>query len=175
LNPWRIDLERTQKCFRHVEALLLQHAMHLVRIVRAPEEDDQHRATDYVVEVQGGRVAVRHRFGTSFRDWTIRAKRGDNTETELAKLRAGHAHRYLYLWHDATGARCEDWALIDLDLARASGLLAHDWPLTTNADKTTAFISIPIPAVRDRGALLASSRAESDPWQPRNDFEIGPR
>jgi hypothetical protein len=138
--------------------------MHLVRVVRAAEEDDQHRATDYVVEIRGGYVAVRHRFDTPFRDWTIRAELRSGTETELAKLRGGHAHRYLYLWHDADGTRLEDYVLIDLDRVRESGLLEREWPEKWNTDNMSSFIYIPIPDVRECGALLASSRSDFDLW-----------
>ena len=128
--------------------------MHLLDVRIADAEADLKRATDFVVTVIGGDVAVRiRRTRCAFRDWTVRARRDTGADTELAKLQAGYARWYLYCWQSTTGSIGE-WILVDLDEVRRQGILAEPRRLIDNYDGTY-FVAIPATELCERGLLVA--------------------
>ncbi len=142
-----------------VLAILNTQMHHLVELAIASDYKDRKQATDFVVKMKGGDIAVRlRRPRYEQRDWTIRARRDNGTKTELAKIREGYGSHYFYGWTDELHGITE-WILIDLNKARASGLLTRDWVLIANKDLNgrpdgTYFIAIPASVLRDAGCLL---------------------
>jgi len=137
-----------------VAAILKSNAMHLVNITVAPPEQDATEATDMVVTVTGGTVAVRiRRDECRWRDLTLRSWRASGHTTELAKVKAGFAKWYLYAW--TTQGRITEWVLVDMDVARAT-VLQREWPQRTNPDGRTKFIAISREELRRAGCLVAA-------------------
>jgi len=131
--------------------------MHLLRIQIAPMADDLKRATDLVVTVEGGDIAVRiRRPSCSYRDLTIRAWRRSGAKTEIDKIRKGFARWYLYAWSDGH-YNLADWILVDLDNLRQSGLLNDERPIIYNPDRRTGFKAYTVKELAAQGCLVASS------------------
>jgi len=139
------DMAWSDRWLPKVAEILKSQAMHLISITKASREDDVHKATDMVVKIEGGEVAVRlRRPYYNFRDLTIRAVR-KGYQTELAKIQKGFARWYLYGW---IGDEIDEWILVDLDKLRASGLLENRAP-KMNQDGQTGFIAIPCDELGD--------------------------
>ena len=159
---YRDDRKWADACTSQVLEILRYLVRHLVVLSVAPTEEDNKRATDFIVRLIGGAVAVRlRRSNCQFRDFTIRALRDSGTKTELAKIREGYASRYFYGWLDETQTLAE-WVLIDLDKVRKSGLLEKQRPFIPNGDGTY-FISITLKELADADCLIASKLLEEVP------------
>lgn len=114
-----------------VKELLKKHAAHIIRIDTATEEQDTQQATDLVLRVDSGTIAVRVRDLDTFknkawRDLTIRTQVRSGGRTEIHKLRDGWGDWYFYAW--AEGAtrgekRIKEYMLLDIHKIRAKGLL----------------------------------------------------
>lgn len=136
--------------------ILRENSKHFVSITEAPLEDDALKATDLVIKVEGGDVAVRIRgFDKEYyyRDWTIRSIIPSKNKTELQKLREGFADWYLYAWTNSDG-KIDSWMLIDLDLVRKKRILDKPWRNIPNGDGTF-FIAIPSQDLEDQDCLIA--------------------
>jgi len=113
----------------------------IVSIDIADDNLDMKQATDVVVNITAGSVAVRVRTERcKYRDWTVRSRSLYGGETELSKLKKGFANWYLYAW--STAGVLSEWMLIDLDKVRSGGILDRPWSEIPNGDGTK-FISIP--------------------------------
>lgn len=147
-----------------IKSILRSCAAHFIQIDIADHEADARRATDLVVRVHGGEIAVRLRSGKrDFRDWTIRTVR-PGMRTEIEKLRAGFARWYLCGWtQDAEGIT--EWVLIDLDVVRAKGLLTLRRREFANPDGTK-FVAIPVDELRRNGCVVVD-RCSSPCQAPR--------
>ena len=105
-------------------------------VATAPVERDQHEATDLVLRVSGGDVAVRIRKRAALWDcpeWSVRVRSRGGHKTELDKLLGGFCRWYFFGYgdgHDGLFA----WWLLDLDVVRSAGVLAETWPRHTNHD-----------------------------------------
>jgi hypothetical protein len=145
----------------HLEAVhrvLKQNAQHILSIEDAPIEKDLHEATDMIVRVTGGCIALRiRRSHIRFRDMTIRAKCG-NAKTELHKLREGFGDWYLYAWSDGAGDFA-DWWFVDLAILRASGLLDDGRAIKMNEDAYTGFISLQKEELTGVSCLISSKES----------------
>lgn len=162
------DWERANAYFPAIEKILRSIAGHFLIIEVADMDADMKRATDYMLRVDGGDMAVRVRtpsYKDRYRDWTIRASRASGAETELSKLRDGHGRWYFYGWGKSS-TELADWVLIDLDAVRACGILNDEWPLIPNVDGVTWFIAIPVynslrkPRNLERLGLITASSQE---------------
>jgi hypothetical protein len=147
-------MERANRMTPLVCDILRQNAGVIVEVVPASDEDDMHHATDLVIRVTAGDVAVRVRW-CRFRDWTIRAWRATGATTELAKIKAGFARWCFYGWANPSET-FDAWMLIDLDKVRATGLLDEGWRAKSNRDGQTDFLAIPAAVLAARGLLSAS-------------------
>lgn len=122
--------------------ILKRNAMHIVTIRVAPEEQDIQQATDMLIEVTGGSVAVRvRRPYKNIRDLTIRSRIRYGGITELAKLRAGYGDWYLYCW-TGENEKIAEWILVDINKMRSSRILDEPRPEISNRDGTF-FVAIP--------------------------------
>lgn len=139
-----------------IVAVLKQNAMHLLSVHIAPEKSDLKEATDLVITVDGGDVAVRirrPRYNDRYKDLTIRAWRRGNIKTEIDKIRDGFARWYLYAWSDGNNGLM-DWMLIDIDALRESGLLDRK-QIIKNKDGRTGFIAVSEGELRLNNCLIA--------------------
>lgn len=144
-----------QGYYGQVERILKQNAPHFVNVRIASKDQDMKQATDFIVIIEGGEIAVRiRRANVRWRDLTIRSRIG-HAKTEIHKIREGFGRYYLYCWTDANNAIC-DWILVDLDLLRESGLLENRKEIP-NKDGYTAFINIPAIELAANGCLIASA------------------
>ena len=150
----RLDWQWADRHLQAVMDILKANAMHLLSVQVAPLEDDQQRATDLVITVLGGDVAVRIRrtkYISRFRDLTIRAWRASGAKTELQKIKEGFGRWYLYGWSDDQD-KLYDWMLVDCDVLRTSGLLEK--PLIMNRDNRSGFIAITDKELRNSGCIV---------------------
>jgi len=135
-----------------VKRILMANAGHMLDICIAPLDADMNRATDMVVSVKGGDVAVRvRRPRYNYRDLTIRARAGG--KTEIDKIREGFARWYLYGWTNGDG-RLAEWMLVDLDKVREHELLSGR-RVIDNRDGRTGFIAIPAEELLAKGCIVA--------------------
>jgi len=98
-----------------VRQILKDNIKYLVEVVVASNEKDTKEATDFVIVLKGGDVAVRLRFWSCYtvrQEWTIRSRLDSGMETELSKLKKGFARWYLYGW--VKDNILFSWMLIDL-------------------------------------------------------------
>lgn len=143
------------KYLSQVIKILRQHAVDLMKVNIAPRADDEQRATDVILKLFGGDVAVRlRRPGCRFRDLTIRSCRDSGYATELQKIRAGFADFYFYGWLDYND-RISEWILVDLDRVRQQRVL-DDCQNIPNGDGTY-FIAIDARELQRRDCIIAST------------------
>ena len=127
------------KHLKSIEEIIRKNAYDIVDIKLASEYQDTRQATDMVVTVTTGTIAVRIRTFKStkkkYRDFTVRSITRCGNKTEIDKLRDGWARWYVYAWENQAG-EISEWMFIDMDKVRASKLLdtkRHDIP---NGDGT---------------------------------------
>lgn len=154
---YRVDRQWADSYAEQVKAILTAQAIHFVRFEFAPEEADRKQATDFVVRVEGGDIAVRVRSTRrDFRDMTIRTRRANGVRTELEKLRAGFARWYLYCWCAPDGP-IGDWVLVDMDVMRSRGLLDRRRKEYTADGGETSFVGIPVDELRRAGCVVTDN------------------
>lgn len=123
-----------------IKGILYDNAMHFISVKVAPDILDMKTATDLIIGIESGDVAVRiRRNNCRYRDLTIRAHRDSGVETEIDKIRNGFARWYLYGW-SLNGRELEEWILVDLDVLRNAGLLENRSIIMNNDG--TGFIAI---------------------------------
>ncbi len=139
--------------YSQIQKIIRENAGAFVTVDVASPEADMKHATDFVVRVTGGDVAVRvRRPKYKYRDLTIRSYNG-GYKTELDKIRDGFARFYLYCW-TCDSDEIAEWVLVDVDKLRASGLLDNRKE-TPNADGRTKFIAIQLPELRAKDCVVA--------------------
>jgi hypothetical protein len=158
-QSYRRDRNWGDSYSRQVMDILKPLTPYCVDLSIAPVVEDNKHATDYVVTMAGGSIAVRvRRPWYEYRDLTIRSRRDNGQKTELAKIKEGHAFRYFYGWTTDKNTISE-WMLVDLDKLRASGLLERNWNERPNKDKQgksdgTWFIAIPFTVLEKAGCII---------------------
>jgi hypothetical protein len=147
------DFSWQSKFYPSIKKILMDNASKLLKIEVANPEQDMKQATDFMVNVKGGRVAVRIRrnVANSYRDLTIRSKRPNGSETELQKIKSGFADFYLYLW--TMNDEIIDWWLVDIGKMRTAGLFEKPKMERWNRDRSSAFIWFTKSEVESAGAL----------------------
>jgi len=157
----------------HIGAIvdvLKQNAMHLLSVHVASQKQDLKHATDLVISVVGGDVAVRIRrpqYRKCWRELTVRAWRKGDIPTELHKIRDGWADWYLYAWSDGNGGLL-DWMLVDLDAMRKSGLLDNP-KIQMNKDGRTGFCHFSVGTLKLNSCLVSLCPEEVVFGDTRND------
>jgi hypothetical protein len=128
--------------YSQIKEIIKENASKFIKIDVADYESDVKRATDFVVKVTGGDVAVRiRRANQKYRDLTIRSYNNGH-KTELQKIKDGYGQFYLYCWTNDNDEICE-WILVDLESLRNSGILENRSEIS-NKDGRTKFIAVPI-------------------------------
>ncbi|HYT43386.1 MAG TPA: hypothetical protein VEP90_13695, partial [Methylomirabilota bacterium] len=136
-SDYKYDRKWQDQYTQQIMSTLKPLTPHCVELSIAPVEEDNKHATDYVVTMGRGSIAVRlRRPFYDQRDLTIRSRRDNGIKTiktELAKIKEGYAFRYFYGWTDKN--IIPEWMLVDLDKLRQSGLLEKRWHEYPNKDK----------------------------------------
>lgn len=137
-----------------ITTILKDNASYFVNVSVATQEQDFKQATDFVVKLDGGDIAVRiRRKYQHYRDLTIRSKNG-TYKTELSKIKEGWARYYLYCWQ-GQDEKIDEWMLVDMNKVRLSNLLDNRVD-KVNKDGRTAFIAIPYYELIKCGCILVS-------------------
>lgn len=122
MNSFDEQYKWQNKLLPLVTNILKENAMYLIDIQQAPAYEDIHEATDLIINVVGGTVAVRIRKARFMKhpyfDWTVRSKVLYGGKTEIHKIQEGFARWYLYAWLNTKETEIEKWILIDLDHVR---------------------------------------------------------
>lgn len=140
--------------YSKIESIIKQNAGEFISVTVADTETDMKRATDFVIKVTGGDIAVRiRRADKPWRDLTIRSY-NNGYKTEIHKLREGFGRFYLYCWENDKHELSE-WVLVDLDKLRETGLLDKQRKQFENRDGTTCFIAFGIRELEQVGCITA--------------------
>lgn len=132
----------------------------------APLVQDTQQATDLVLSLTSGDIAVRVRknwywLNTQKRhyapDWSIRAV-CHGYKTEIEKLKEGFARWYFMSYSKDDLGQLAFWWLIDLDTVRREGILDQPWPIHPNNDGT-AGMYIPVTGLYKSHCILADTQA----------------
>lgn len=143
--------------YRIVETILKDNARYFINVSVANQELDTKQATDFVIKLEGGDIAVRiRRDDCKYRDLTIRSI-NHGYKTEIDKIREGFGKYYLYCWTDSTG-EVSEWILVDLDKVRNLNLMDNRRDIP-NGDGTY-FIAISKKELNNNDCLLASKGGE---------------
>ena len=135
--------------YPQIKSILLGNLGKIVNINIADPEQDMKQATDFVITMTGGSVAVRIRRNGYYRfhDFTIRSSKPNGYKTELQKIKEGYGDFYLYCW--TVGDDIKKWILVNLDRLRKSGILEKDRKEIPNIDGSSSFIAISIEELGD--------------------------
>jgi hypothetical protein len=129
-----------------IEAIGKIPLKHFLDVNIAPIERDKNEATDLVLKLTGGDIAVRIRqFKYSYKydksplafDWSIRFRSKYGNKTEIDKLREGYAKWYFFGIVNEGETSLFDYCIIDMDKVRSINLLDEsNWQLNPNKDGT---------------------------------------
>lgn len=156
-SDYETDAAWAQTHMPEIKEILTEHAGLLTTIKDASHEEDTTRATDLVLSIDTGAVAIRtRRSNVRYRDLTLRSWRRSGAKTEVTKIQEGHCRWYLYCWTRLDGS-IESWILVDLDILRASGLLEQERREipNTNDGGATRFIALSVQELKRAGCLTA--------------------
>lgn len=154
-----------------VEAISEIPLKHFIDVNTAPIERDRNEATDLVLKLSGGDIAVRvrsykykHR-GDSMPlafDWSVRFRAKYGGKTEINKLREGYARWYFFGMANEQETALDDYCVIDLDKAREINLFDDSlWQINPNGDGTAGgYMSMR--KVRDAGCIISSKYKLAD-------------
>jgi hypothetical protein len=139
----------------------------------APVERDRHEATDLVLRLTGGDVAVRVRSKRSLwkdtPEWSVRWRAANGGRTEIHKLRDGYCRWYLTGYSDGNDGLWM-WWLLDLNAVRAACLLEDEslWQIHNNEDGTFGgYLPIRVLEEVDCVAYSGNDELESRPYFSR--------
>ncbi len=122
LTDYHKDRTWSDRYLPQVKEILQENLNKIVQVKIAGDKEDTTNATDMVIQLESGDVAVRiRRPDCKFRDLTLRSSRESGTETELSKIKKGLPRWYLYGW---TNDKQEiyEWILVDLNKVREKEL-----------------------------------------------------
>lgn len=138
-----------------------------IDIDTAPAKRDMEEATDLILSVNGGDIAVRVRrnkfwlkglrFGF---DLSIRAEcRGH--KTEIDKLQEGFGKWYFYGYSSNDSGGLVEWWLLDLDTVRGTNILTGNYPVYPNGDGTAGKY-IPLDKLDELDCVIAHKRLTTE-------------
>jgi len=158
LKPWKSDKEWADQFWPEIEEILRDCAGHIIDVTTAAPLADRQEATDYVIELTGGKVGCRIRrceYYRRFADFTLRSSRPSGQKTEIEKLREGWGDWYLYGW-ECDGSLI-DWKLIDLDVFRQT-LIERPNGRRSNTDHSSDFWYWTFDSLREAGCVVAEAQ-----------------
>jgi len=148
IDNWKFQ----QDYYEQVKTILKNNSMIFVKVEIADIELDKKQATDFIVIIDGGEIAVRiRRANCKYRDLTIRSV-NNGYKTEIDKIREGFGRYYLYCWEDE-GKEIKSWILVDLNKLRETKLMENRVNIP-NYDGTE-FIAISIDELYRNDCLIA--------------------
>lgn len=137
--------------------ILKRNSMHFLSLEVSDDEKDTQEATDMIIKIEGGDVALRVRDANKhFRDFTIRSRSKNGGKTEIDKIKEGFGDWYLYGW--GNNGYVKEYILVDLGKVRDFNLLKGRKEIP-NYDGTR-FINIQIGELQMCGCLVAKSVSE---------------
>lgn len=152
-SNFKINWDFQTKYLKQVEGIVYKHITTLASVRLGTDDEDMKQATDMVLEIHGGTIAVRVRDARyKYRDLTIRSSVPTGNQTEIDKIRAGFADWYIYGWADQQ--QISEYILVNLAQVRYAKLLETPRRQIRNRDGTT-FIAITINELNECGALVA--------------------
>lgn len=103
----------------------------------APVKRDLQEATDLVMTVSSGDIAVRVRRNKFIKllDWSIRIENKGH-KTEIHKLQEGFSRWYFIGWSLDDKSLLADWYLLDMDKIRKNKIMERAYPVHDNYDGT---------------------------------------
>ena len=155
---YREDRNWSNKYIPEISEIIGLNARFLMTINVSSDDKDMGEATDLVLSIGGGDIAIRLLREKKYNTFTIRSFRSSGTKTELAKIKSGYAKWYFFGW--CKDEVLDDWLIIDLDKLRESGLL-DGYTTIMNKDKTTGFIAIPLEDLAFSECIVASKTLSS--------------
>lgn len=139
--------------------LIRKNAGHFIDIKTASIDRDMKEATDFVINISGGDIAVRlRRNNYKQRDLTIRHKTTwkKGFEPETWKIYNGFGKWYFYGWIDDDN-NITEYIIVDLDIVRENMLITpYQGSYIKNKDGT-GFIAIKIEELENVGAILVNA------------------
>lgn len=149
---------------KQVMSLIKQNAGLLIDINTAIKDKDMKEATDFVINVSGGDIAVRLRkSGYPQRDLTIRhGPIIHGYEPETWKIANGFGRWYFYGWMDKNDIISE-YVIVDLDIVRRNKLINPYGGYDYKNKDGTGFIVIPLYKLEKCGALLTNTVKQQRP------------
>lgn len=168
---WEQDKGWADGFGEQIRSILQRNVGQMVSVRSATDDEDAQRATDLVVTLDTGDVALRvRRDDCRFRDLTLRYRRRpwgalehpfvDGYEVD--KIIEGYARWYLYLW--TAGSTVKDWLLVDLDVVRAARLIeaaVENGRERENTDRVTTFTWLELGELSTAGAVVATTLDEA--------------
>lgn len=153
-NDFKTDWDFQTGYYKAIENIIKSNAKYFVYVRVANPEQDMKQATDFIVVIEGGEIAVRiRRDNCRFRDLTIRSKRLES-KTEIDKIKEGWARYYLYCWTDIN-KNISEWIFVDLNKIRELNLLDNRDNIP-NGDGTY-FIAIPFDELNNKECIISYS------------------
>ena len=137
-------------------------------IETASAKRDMQEATDLVLSVQGGDIAVRVRRNKFWErgklfgyDLSIRAVNKGH-KTEIHKLREGFGRWYFYGYSSDDAGRLIGWWLLDLDMIRQLKILDDEsYPIYPNGDGTEGMY-ISLRDLKSKGCVIHEENLDQD-------------
>lgn len=153
------DKEWADSYLPQLSPIIRQCTGDIIDLRIATEIEDRSQATDLVVSIPTGTLAIRirkpHIWANAYRALTLRSSRPSGRPQELDKIKKGWARWYLYTWAGYEHDFCA-WVFVDLDKLRTSGRLAqfskddeHD-----NRDGSSKWVDLPISDIHAAGAIV---------------------
>lgn len=151
---YAIQREQSDMYLEAFKDILRRNSMNFLTLEVSDDYKDTQEATDMIIKIEGGDVALRVRNPScKFRDFTVRTRSKYGGKTEIDKLKEGFGDWYLYGWGDGNGNLLE-WILIDLDKVRKFKILDKPRQERRNCDGTK-FVGIPIGELQMTGCLIS--------------------
>lgn len=151
---YEVQRKASDKYLDSFKSILRRNSMHFLSLEVSDDIKDTQEATDMVIKIEGGDVALRVREpDCKFRDLTIRTRSKHGGKTEIHKLSEGFGDWYLYGWGDGKET-VKEYILVDLNKLRKFKLFHKQRQERNNYDGTK-FIGIPIGELQMYGCLVA--------------------
>ena len=94
-----VQREQSDMYLEAFKDILRRNSMNFLSLEVSNEYKDTQEATDMLIKIEGGDVALRVRNPScKFRDFTIRSRSKYGGKTEIDKLKEGFGDWYLYVW-----------------------------------------------------------------------------
>jgi len=147
---------QSDKYLESFKKILKENSMHFLSMEISNNEKDMQEATDMIIKITGGDIALRVREpNCKFRDFTVRSQTRYGNKTEIDKLKEGFGDWYLYGWGDGN-SKVNEHILVDIHKLRETKLLEKNRRHIPNGDGTK-FISITIDELEQSKCIISKN------------------